>query len=152
MSRAATAGHQRGDRVAGRAGRRHDAIVGDVHGQSHGGKSRAIWQRYAGGNDTSLWLAGADLRTLGLIGLQPHPGGVVEILHLAVLPECQHQGIARTLIQRVAATYPDCTLKAETDRDAVGFYLRCGFVATSLGEIYPGAERFALRREAMSRL
>ena len=33
-------------------------------------------------------------------------------------------------------------LTAETDADAVGFYQRCGFEVESLGELYPGAERF----------
>ena len=104
MNRDATAGHQCGDHMAGRAGRRYDAIFGVLHGQSDDGKARTIWQRYVGGRDTSLWLAGADRRTLGLIGLEEQPGAVVEILHLAVLPESQHRGIARSLIQRAAET------------------------------------------------
>ncbi len=36
-------------------------------------------------------------------------------------------------------------LQAETDRDAVGFYGKAGFTVTSLGEKYPGVERFACR-------
>ena len=30
----------------------------------------------------------------------------------------------------------------ETDRDAVEFYQRCGFQVKSIGEKYPGVERF----------
>lgn len=33
-------------------------------------------------------------------------------------------------------------IKAETDKDAVGFYKKNGFSITSLGEKYPGVERF----------
>lgn len=33
-------------------------------------------------------------------------------------------------------------ISAETDRDAVGFYRKYGFQITSLGEKYPGVERF----------
>lgn len=33
-------------------------------------------------------------------------------------------------------------LDAETDADAVDFYRRCGFAVESLGERYPGVERF----------
>ena len=31
---------------------------------------------------------------------------------------------------------------AETDKDAVDFYRKLGFSVTSLGEKYPGVERF----------
>ena len=33
-------------------------------------------------------------------------------------------------------------LVAETDADAIGFYQCCGFAVESLGELYPGVERF----------
>lgn len=33
-------------------------------------------------------------------------------------------------------------IKAETDKDAVGSYRKNGFSITSLGEKYPGVERF----------
>ena len=33
-------------------------------------------------------------------------------------------------------------IEAETDADAVGFYEQVGFTVTSLGESYPGVERF----------
>lgn len=37
---------------------------------------------------------------------------------------------------------------AETDRSALGFYLALGFGVTSLGEKYPGVERFRVRLES----
>jgi len=33
-------------------------------------------------------------------------------------------------------------LYATTDAEAVGFYRRCGFAVHSLGELFPGVERF----------
>lgn len=33
-------------------------------------------------------------------------------------------------------------LIAKTDAEAAGFYRCCGFAITSLGEVYPGVERF----------
>jgi hypothetical protein len=33
-------------------------------------------------------------------------------------------------------------VEAETDREADGFYRACGFTVHSLGEKYPGVERF----------
>ncbi len=45
----------------------------------------------------------------------------------------------------IGALFPalnfDC-LEAETDEDAVGFYIKCGFIVTSLGEVHPNTERF----------
>ncbi|HPH97803.1 MAG TPA: hypothetical protein PKW33_16525 [Anaerolineaceae bacterium] len=37
-------------------------------------------------------------------------------------------------------------LSAETDCEAVDFYRRCGFQMESLGEKYPGMERFRCTR------
>ncbi|BBH20590.1 hypothetical protein Back11_19350 [Paenibacillus baekrokdamisoli] len=34
------------------------------------------------------------------------------------------------------------TIEAETDKDAVNFYLSCGFIVKALGELYPGTELF----------
>ncbi|PFE51898.1 GNAT family N-acetyltransferase, partial [Bacillus cereus] len=33
-------------------------------------------------------------------------------------------------------------IEAETDKEAVGFYKKCNFKIESLGEKYPGIERF----------
>lgn len=64
-----------------------------------------------------------------------------EILALAVAKAHRKRGIGRGLIAHVHGqlTMP---LLAETDDEAVGFYRRCGFCATSLGEKYPGIIRY----------
>jgi hypothetical protein len=41
-------------------------------------------------------------------------------------------------------------LEAETDSDAVGFYRSCGFTVLSLGEVYPGVERFRCTLESQA--
>lgn len=44
------------------------------------------------------------------------------------------------MIHFIASKYP--SIVAETDDEAVDFYRRYGFFITSLGEKYPGVERF----------
>jgi len=44
------------------------------------------------------------------------------------------------MINYIASKYS--SIVAETDYEAVDFYRRYGFVITSLGEKYPGVERF----------
>jgi hypothetical protein len=49
--------------------------------------------------------------------------------------------------QAVSAKLP---IVEETDKDAVGFYSANDFVITSLGEKYPGIERFRLHLDALA--
>ncbi len=79
---------------------------------------------------------------LGSIGFQITAPDETTIRHIAVLPPYRGQGIGRKLVEHLIATRRLERLLAETDRDAVGFYRRCGLVITSLGERYPGVERF----------
>lgn len=81
----------------------------------------------------------------GVVGFR-HDGGDVRIQHLAVRPEVQGRGWGRVIVDWLASACPGLPLVAETDDDAVGFYRRCGFRVTPLGETYPGVERYAVRR------
>ncbi|QSF44504.1 GNAT family N-acetyltransferase [Paenibacillus tianjinensis] len=47
------------------------------------------------------------------------------------------------MITEISKTAGIETITAETDHEAVGFYRNAGFAITSLGEQYPGVERFA---------
>ncbi|MFC3965614.1 GNAT family N-acetyltransferase [Nocardia jiangsuensis] len=71
--------------------------------------------------------------------------GHLELLHLATAPEHRRRGLAAALLDGVRRRFPALPIQAETDADAVGFYRRLGFTVTSLGEKYPGVERFAVR-------
>ena len=64
------------------------------------------------------------------------------IHHIVVQPVLRQQGVGRALLDAVRAHLGLLTLRAETDHDAVGFYERSGFRTASLGEKYPGVERF----------
>ncbi len=105
-----------------------------------------LWNRYQ--TEPTWRIVGyeASGRLLGALGLELIAPAAATIRHLAVVPEERGRGIGRQLLAAVARRYALRTPTAETDRDAVGFYRRCGFTITSLGEQYPGVERFRCRR------
>ncbi|GMA25018.1 N-acetyltransferase [Luteimicrobium album] len=69
--------------------------------------------------------------------------GVVELVGTDA--ELRGRGHARTVLESAACRLGLTELVAETDAEAVGFYRRCGFDVVSLGERYPGVERFRCR-------
>jgi ribosomal protein S18 acetylase RimI-like enzyme len=89
------------------------------------------------------WLLGARRSGLlvGLVGLCPK-ADYLEIRHIAVRADLRRKAIGRRIIEKTRQSYPKETLFAETDKDAVGFYRQCGFSCKSIGEKYPGTERF----------
>lgn len=66
----------------------------------------------------------------------------MEILAIAVDPAFRGLGIGRELVKAVISLHKPVRLVAETDRDAVVFYHRCGFQVKNIGEKYPGVVRF----------
>lgn len=46
------------------------------------------------------------------------------------------------MIEFVQQKYSFSPMYAETDHEALRFYEKCGFAVKSLGEKYPGVERF----------
>ena len=86
-----------------------------------------------------------EARLIGIIGVELTGPAAATIRHLAVAPEGRGRAVGRQLLAGIARRYALRDLTAETDRDAVGFYRRCGFAITSLGERYPGVERFHCR-------
>ncbi|WP_379162856.1 GNAT family N-acetyltransferase [Paenibacillus sp. sgz5001063] len=79
----------------------------------------------------------------GLIGTRQGPGTDAEILHIAVQARWRGRGIGSAMIEEIRKCDGIGALRAETDREAVGFYSQCGFKISSLGEKYPGVERFS---------
>jgi ribosomal protein S18 acetylase RimI-like enzyme len=92
----------------------------------------------AGNRLIGAWLGG---ELVGVVGLCPQ-GSAVEIRHLAVDARHRQCGIGRQLLIYCQSIYPGKTLIAETDREAKEFYRKCGFTCRSMGEKYPGTERF----------
>lgn len=91
-----------------------------------------------------VWTEDDGEEASGLIGWRVQEGSL-EILHIAVDETTRHQGIGRRLIDAVVALERPREVIAETDHDAVKFYQHYGFSIQSLGEKYPGVERFQCR-------
>lgn len=77
---------------------------------------------------------------VGCIGVEIISLNECVIKHIAVSSEQRGKGIGTKMINCLSEQYRFIT--AETDNDAVDFYLKYGFEITSLGEKYPGVERF----------
>ena len=94
------------------------------------------------GADARLFILKSKIEVAGVIGLRQRGDEEAEILHIAVGQTSRNQGIGRKLIAEAQLVSDVRRMVAETDRTAVGFYRRCGFAIQSLGEKYPGTERF----------
>ncbi len=79
---------------------------------------------------------------VGLIGLALGADSSAVIRHIVVRWDRRRGGIGRGMIAAARRKYVLQRISAETDRDAVDFYRKCGFRIKSLGEKYPGTERF----------
>jgi N-acetylglutamate synthase-like GNAT family acetyltransferase len=79
---------------------------------------------------------------VGCIGVEVsvHKQGFIRCI--SILPSARRQGIGREMVNYVASANGVTQLIARTDKDAVSFYRKCGFQVKSLGELYPGVERF----------
>ena len=82
---------------------------------------------------------------VGVIALEKAAAGAARIQYIAVAPAQQRAGVGRRLIDEARRRESLNELVAETHIDAVPFYRRCGFEVTSLGELWPGVERFECR-------
>ena len=78
---------------------------------------------------------------VALIGIEKK-NQEVQIKHLAVLPENRLKGYGRGIISEMISIVKPEVVTAETDEEAVDFYRNIGFIVYSLGEKYPGVERF----------
>ncbi|WP_042203786.1 GNAT family N-acetyltransferase [Paenibacillus camerounensis] len=99
--------------------------------------------RYFTGDSGDLFGCFVNGELSGIIGLRLEGGHTAQIRHIAVKPGWQGKGIGRGMIAEVSRADGVEKLTAETDHETAGFYRNAGFAVTSLGEKYPGVERFA---------
>lgn len=81
-------------------------------------------------------------RIVGAVGFVMDEDGALTIQHIAVQPDQRGNGYGRILIVELIPIKNPQRVVAETDEDAVDFYRSIGFTIESLGEKYPGVERF----------
>lgn len=101
-------------------------------------------------NDPDLRLYGlfdGDL-LLGIVGYAVQENRVIELRHIAVRPDSRNTGYGRGMILEIIGTENPSRIIAETDEDAADFYRNIGFTIESLGETYPGVERFRCTYDA----
>jgi ribosomal protein S18 acetylase RimI-like enzyme len=109
-----------------------------------GDRSKIIaeFQQYEGDPNRLLTGIVHHEELVGLAGLLKLNSDQAILLHLAILPRHQRQGLGTKLIDRLMTAHNISILEAETDKEAVDFYSKLGFQIISLGEKYPGVERF----------
>lgn len=83
---------------------------------------------------------------VGIVGLISTEQEVV-IKHIAIQNHIQNKGLGTEIINKIHQLFPKQKLVAETDNDAVGFYIKLGFKIISLGEKYPGIIRYKCIKE-----
>lgn len=79
---------------------------------------------------------------VGCIGVELPAENICIIKQIAVSPSERGRGIGERMIDFINDHHSLSRISAETDQDAVDFYKKMGFTITSLGEKYPGVERF----------
>ena len=84
-------------------------------------------------------------RTLAMIAIEAEEKGRAVVQQIVVQPELRGHGLGRALIQGAQSRLGLSGISAETDQQAVGLYERVGLRVSSLGEKYPGVERFLCR-------
>ncbi|WDL98467.1 GNAT family N-acetyltransferase [Alicyclobacillus sp. ALC3] len=106
--------------------------------------SNILEQVYSQGNSKLYVYIDKDGCALGIIGFI-REGVSAEIQHIGVDERKRNCGIGRSMIDELLMSEKLTEITAETDGDAVEFYRGYGFEIQSLGERYPGVERFCCR-------
>ena len=107
-----------------------------------------IVRRYRDDPAAVLLAAVIEHDTVGVIGYTVGDSAVT-LLHVATAPHARNAGVGTQLLGAVRRAVPaGLPIVAETDQDAVGFYTSNNFAVTSLGEKYPGVERFRVHLRA----
>jgi len=99
-------------------------------------------QCYKSEDNLELYGIESEDEIAGVIGFRQMDGGNINIEHIAVKPERRGEDYGRGLILELIAEFKPESITAETDEEAVEFYRAIGFGIESLGEIYPGVERY----------
>lgn len=86
-------------------------------------------------------------RVVAVVDFVVTDSGTVRIRAIATDPACERTGLGRRLLSAVFAETQPVRVEAETDDEAVGFYVACGFTVTALGQKYPGVNRYLVVRE-----
>ena len=103
---------------------------------------KRVYEQY--NNDESRILFGKikNNQLVGIIGIIWLSKCEVELKHISVKSSNRRQGLGKEMINEFIEENHIKRVEVETDKNAVDFYKKIGFNVTSLGEKYPGVERF----------
>ncbi|WP_280275638.1 GNAT family N-acetyltransferase [Nocardia wallacei] len=121
-----------------------DRGIGELLYEAIGGeRSRltAALVRYRDDRRTELLVATEAGKSVGVMGFRVRDDNIT-LLHIATAAGRRRDGIGRLLVNELRAR--GLAVVAETDAESVGFYRGTGFTVESLGEKYPGVERFRI--------
>lgn len=102
---------------------------------------RTITQ-YRTSDDVRIMGYESEGQIVGFVGFSIDSNERMTLRHIAVLPEARGAGFGRGMILELLHLFSPVAIEAETDEEAVHFYRSIGFRVESLGEKYPGTERF----------
>jgi|GEM_PF-365037 len=100
------------------------------------------YARYRSDPDRALLGYVHNHHLVGLIGIIWLSECEVELKHISIKAGMRKQGLGKKLIYEFIENHRIERMEVETDKEAVNFYKSIGFQASSLGEKYPGVERY----------
>lgn len=106
-------------------------------------------EKYSADKNIFVYACKIDSVYAGIVVLKTE-NDTAEILDIAVKPEYRKHGIGRKLIDFIFNRFPVDTIIAETDDEAVGFYKKCGFAVTPVGE-FCDTKRYFCKLSAVSK-
>lgn len=107
-------------------------------------------QSYRADSAANLLVAIRDRTPMAVLGYSL-ASTEVTIHHVATAPHARRAGVGSRLLTTLRRSAPrDLPLVAETDINALGFYVANRFVVTALGEKYSGVERFHVCHRVIS--
>jgi ribosomal protein S18 acetylase RimI-like enzyme len=92
-------------------------------------------QGYMNNEKQELYGYESEGELVGILGFQ--------ITHIAIRPDSRGAGFGRGLILEAIEQFQPTMVLVEIDEESVDFYRSIGFEIKSLGEQFPGVERFA---------
>ena len=100
-------------------------------------KYESKMQTYLCDPKISVYICEVNSSAAGILVTDSSDDGICEIVGIAVSEKCRKQGIGRKMIAFAMDDVKTDRLVAQTDDDAVGFYLSCGFTAEKSIVEYP---------------
>lgn len=98
------------------------------------------YERYLNTFNRELFSLEQNEEIIGCVGIEVIYSNKCVIKHIAVYTKHRGKSFGSQMIKFLSQQYT--IIIAETDKDAVDFYRKCGFKITSIGERFPGVERF----------